>query len=447
MAARPTSVHGSSALSRRGFLFGAGGVAAAVALAGCGGTGAKTATSGGGGGDITLRAAWWGSQDRAKRTNKVFDLFTAKHSNVSITPESIADFDAYWQKIATQTAGGNPADLYMQNYRYFLQYASKDAMLDLSSVSKDKLDLSALDSTLSTQGVVDGKRYAVPLGLNTESLYINPATVGAKASDLPPDSWTWDDFADWCAELAPSLPKGAHVSDDQGGSDIVLEPWLLQRGIQFFTRDGKLGFGTDELMEWFDYWAKLRKTGALSPPDQQAQAPDTQRLAQRKLTLVWSYSNLMEADQSLTKDPLSIHTYPTGGPDAEPGHFIIGSGQMLCVSSKSDHGTEAAEIIGFIINDEGAIKALGIERGLPPTQKARDLLRPDLDEVSKTALAYFEKQSKNAAPDSIYYAAPPAGTSEVTALLSRTYQDVQFGKSTAKAAAATIVKQAKGILT
>src|SRR3712207_1775985 len=79
-------------------------LAAGLALTACGGGDEEA------GGQVELRFSWWGNADRAKLMQQSIDLFTAANPNIKVTP-SFQEFEAYWQKMATETAGGNAPDV------------------------------------------------------------------------------------------------------------------------------------------------------------------------------------------------------------------------------------------------------------------------------------------------------------------------------------------------
>ena len=100
------------AINRRQFLIGAGGFAAAattVGLAGCApGSGGGTGSEGGGGGEggaANLAFAWWGNPTRNKNTEALLAAYTKANPNVTFSAQP-GEFDSYWDKLATQTAGG-----------------------------------------------------------------------------------------------------------------------------------------------------------------------------------------------------------------------------------------------------------------------------------------------------------------------------------------------------
>ena len=62
-----------------------------------------------------MRLTFWGGQDRADRTYKVTDLFSAANGG-SVQGEFLA-WNDYWPKLATLTAGGNAPDVIQMDYR------------------------------------------------------------------------------------------------------------------------------------------------------------------------------------------------------------------------------------------------------------------------------------------------------------------------------------------
>ncbi len=82
-------------LNRRGFMVGAAGAATGIALGSRSGFAAES---------VQLRAMWWGSNDRSKRTLAVAKLFEEKNPDIRIIGESLSG-DGYWTKLATQMAG------------------------------------------------------------------------------------------------------------------------------------------------------------------------------------------------------------------------------------------------------------------------------------------------------------------------------------------------------
>ena len=58
----------------------------------------------------SIRHFWWGNPTRDKNTFAVIEIFQGNHPEITVSGETIGWGD-YWTKMATQTAGGNMADV------------------------------------------------------------------------------------------------------------------------------------------------------------------------------------------------------------------------------------------------------------------------------------------------------------------------------------------------
>ncbi len=91
---------------------------------------------------VTLRIAWWGSQDRHDRTLAVIELFEQKYPHIKIEAE-FAGWADYWDRIATQAAGRNLPDIFQQDMQYIDLYSSRGMLADLMPY----VESGALDTT------------------------------------------------------------------------------------------------------------------------------------------------------------------------------------------------------------------------------------------------------------------------------------------------------------
>ena len=128
------------ALDRRQFLFGAGGLAAAAAtmgLTGCAPGSGGSSSGGNAGGAVDLKFAWWGNELRNKNTQASIDAYVKANPNVKIAAQP-GEFGSYWDKLATQTAGGQAPDIIQMDMNYISEYGTRQALLDLAKVDVSK---------------------------------------------------------------------------------------------------------------------------------------------------------------------------------------------------------------------------------------------------------------------------------------------------------------------
>ena len=74
-------------------------------LASCG----PNASTGGGEDSGTVRIYWWGGDLRQTMTEEALELFGAQNAEITVEPE-YSEWTGYWDKLATQTAGGDMPD-------------------------------------------------------------------------------------------------------------------------------------------------------------------------------------------------------------------------------------------------------------------------------------------------------------------------------------------------
>ena len=140
-------------------------------LASCG----PNASSGGGGGGEdsgTVRIYWWGGDLRQTMTEEALELFGAQNAEITVEPE-YSEWTGYWDKLATQTAGGDMPDLLQMDEAYIDSYGARGSLLDLESLG-EALDLSAMDAkVLDTGRLADGTLVGAPLGIGIFSVGVN----------------------------------------------------------------------------------------------------------------------------------------------------------------------------------------------------------------------------------------------------------------------------------
>jgi multiple sugar transport system substrate-binding protein len=418
-------------LDRRQFLWGTSALAAASAV------GPAFAQA------DQLRLIFWGSQARADRTYGVTDLW-AKDGGTPIQGEFYA-WNDYWPKLATQTAGGNAPDIIQMDYRYIVEYATRNAIAPLDEFMGGALDLTDFDQDQLEGGKVDGKLYGISLGANSVALAINTDAFAKAGVEVPGQQTTYDDLYDMADKFA-AANVGMKVIQDGSYSEPALENWLRQRGKALYTADGKLGFDADDATAWFKLWADLRDKGVCVSAEDQAldTGPlETTMLTLGKAAIIFSNSNQLVAHQALNKAKLTISNFPRIATDAPGGHYRKPS-MFFSVAGGSSAKENAAKFVDYFVTDIDANMILGVERGIPCSKAVRDALAPTLDAQSQIALNFVANLGPLVGP---LPPSPPAAAGEIDSTLIRTLgQEVGFGQISPEDAGPSFVEQANEIL-
>ncbi len=284
------------ALNRRQFLIGAGGLAAAattMGLAACApGSSGGGSQGGGGGGGTDLALAFWGNPTRNKNTQAEIDAFMKANPDMKIAGQP-GEFNTYWDKLATQTAGGNAPDIIQMDMNYISEYGTRGALLDLGKVDVSKFVAGTVDS-----GKINGKLVGVNAGINSALIFANPKVFEKAKMDLPSDkTWTWDQLMEVGAEVASKAGVSFGLASIMG-SDPLFGTFVRQQGKELFTPDG-LGFDVADAQAWYELMVKGVKAKAIGTPEQiseeQAKPLDQSAIVVGTAAMQYYNSNQLEA--------------------------------------------------------------------------------------------------------------------------------------------------------
>lgn len=392
-----------------------------------------------------LRFLWWGSQERADRTNKAIAAYKTVKSDLNIAGE-FAGWSDYWPRLATQVAGRNAPDLIQMDYRYIFEYARRGALAPLDEYVGKDLKIEDFGQMNIDSGKVDGKLYGVNLGVNSSAVFFD-AAAWEKAGVTPPTAGqTWEEFAENGAKFAENKPKpGYYASADASGVEPSFENWLRQNGKSLYTEDGGLGFEAADGVKWFTMWAQMRESGACVPADVQALDQlniETNALTAGKAATAFAHSNQFVGYQALNKSKLALTSYPKVSKESPSGHYLKPS-MLISIANGSAGIEQAIGFVNFLVAEPEGIDILGVERGVPASEAMRNQLTEKLDGVSKSMVEYIAEVTPGvgALPP-----APPPGAGEFAFVLKRTAEEVGFGQVTPEEAGGRLVKESETVI-
>ncbi|WP_125612890.1 ABC transporter substrate-binding protein [Specibacter cremeus] len=394
-------------------------------------------------GTVTLNFAWWGNDVRNKATEQVISDFEASHPKIKIAGQP-GQWSSYWDKLATVTAANNAPDVIQMDQAYIAEYGGRGALLDLSKQSG--VDTSKIADSALKSGQVDGKQYGISTGQNAYVIMANTKVFKDAGVPLPNDkTWTWDDFLNTAAQIAKKLPGNYGAS--YGATDANMNVWLKQHGQSLFTADGKLGFTTDALTQYYQFLVKQRDMGAgpsasLNSEDASASVEQT-LFGKGKLAMGFWWSNQVTALTKATKAEIKLLRVPsTTGNAADNGMYFKPS-MFWSTSSRTKHPKEAAEFIDFLANSTDAGKIILTDRGFPSNTDVQAAIADKLTPTDKAVGTFL----KDITPDVAWTPpVPPVGTGSIGTVISRYNDDVLFNRQSPAQAAAAFTAEVQGLL-
>lgn len=383
--------------------------------------------------DVELRMYWWGSDLRHRLTEEAISAYEAENPGVTIQAE-YADWSAYWDRLATMTAGGDMPDIIQMDLQFLSEYGARGSLADLENLPIDfsEWDESTVDNGRTTDGL-----FAAVAGINAQVALLNPAVFEEAGVDLPDDTtWTWDEYLEIAQQISDS---GAGYGTSPIISDHAAEAWLNQRGLSLFTEDGGLGFEAADLAEYYAYIEDLTTSGAAPDPAMQADdisAPLDQSLfgtGQSAMSFWWS--NQLAAVEDASGTDIEIAIRPSSNAGDSPSGTYYKASQFFSIAETSPHQEEAAEFLDFLLNSEEAGRIVLAERGIAPNLTVREAMVEDLTEANVRVSEYIDDVADVVdSPPPI----PPEGGSVAQEVIQRIGLEVAFGQSTPEEAAESV---------
>jgi multiple sugar transport system substrate-binding protein len=431
------------AINRRQFLVGAGGVAAAVTAGGLTAC-APGAGGGGGGGEAgatTLALTWWGNPTRNKNTQAMIDAYTKANPNVKIEAQP-GEGSSYWDKLATQTAGGQAPDIIQMDMNFIAEYGTRGALLDLKDVDTSKFVEGTVES-----GKIKDTLVGINAGINSALFFANPKVFEKAKMDLPDDTtWNWDQLIEVGAEVASKagVPFGVAALIN---ADAMFGTFVRQHGKELFTPDG-LGFEATEAQAWYDLLLKGVKAEAFGRPEQiseeVAKPLDQSALVVGTAGIQFFNSNQLEAVSNAAGGELmEMLRGPSMTGKATDRKTWYKASMLWSASAKTKNPDAAVAWINWFANSPEAGNIEKAERGIPPNSELLAAVQPNLSAAQQRVAKYITDIAPEVATTPI---APPPGGGTIAEKLQRHGLDVLFGRASSADAAQKFVDELKADL-
>ena len=392
--------------------------------------------------EITLRMAWWGSQDRHDKTIAAIELYESLNPNVHFEYEYYS-FDDYFTKLNTLVASDEVWDVFQLGGN-FPTYIDKihplNEFIDSGIVDTSKFS----DTNLKTTQTTDGLQLGLTNGINTYGIAYDPALFEEAGAALPTDTWTWADYqaaADLITEKLGIFGCSTFLSSDfiAGCSTYIGQQGSLgQYG--FFNLDlTGMGFDDPEMLTPFiQMRADMIKKGSYPDAGASAEVTNIENdfLVTGEAAMTWVAVNQFPTIYDVCQEQgrtLALATVPKVTPDGNAG-VVLQSSQMLCVSEDSEHKEAAAAFISWFENDVDANNILRAERGIPANEDVRAALSAQATPGQQIMYAYVDKVSKMDTPEKVNVLSPD-GQAEVQDHYLNYIQQVVSGEITASDAA------------
>jgi multiple sugar transport system substrate-binding protein len=393
-------------------------------------------------GPIELSVFWWGGTRRAEATEKALRLYSQQNPRVSfrVTWQSLA---GYYDRIATQAAGGNAPDLFQIDDTLLTEYTQRQIVLDLTPYVVDqRLDLRGLPPSLVRYGQVAERTVAVAAAQTAAALVWNRDLVRKLRLPEPHTGMQWREYVDWAARVTRVSNGRVAGTMDASGDYRAFWLWLRGQGSELY-QGRQLGFSSAELLDWFEFWQVARSRRA-TPSAALVEQADTGDLAHQLVVTghtaaSFAWSHQLPELQRYTDDELAVSAFP-GTPVAQwPRASMYWAGFR-----GSRHPGVVVDVLNFLTTNVAAGRILGYERGLNASLPVREFVQASITDAAQKRVAALGADLDDLlgpAP-----APPPKGHAKVRALLISAAESIRSGKSGARSATSRFIAQANAAL-
>lgn len=361
-------------------------LSAAIVLTGCSSTSQKMVQEQNE--TTTITFSWWGNDDRNEYTLRAIQYFEQQNPDIQVKCQ-YSDWSGYQLRNRIQLASKTECDVMQVNYAWITQYsADGTGYYDLNKVS-DLLHLDNFSDSYLDYGRAGDALNALPIALNAQTLYFNKTLFSEYGLEVPR---SMDD-----------LFAAAKVMQKDGVYPLGMMQkafWMFAianieqtTGKQFAPTDGKTGFGLNEWKQVFRLYQDMVDQKVLIPLSDFNRTRITERICAGSLAWLSDAENYCNPSIKQGDEMVISDCFVANG--AKRYGWYIKPATMYAVSSNTIYPEQAARLLDFLLNDAYAVKQQELEKGIPLSRTAQNVLKENnlLHGIAYDAYQVMERNS------------------------------------------------------
>jgi multiple sugar transport system substrate-binding protein len=334
---------------------------ACLLAAGCNG-------SGGGEADGPVRFLVFGDPEELRAYRSLVSAYEQSGSDREVELIEASDRTDLIARLSTSISGGSPPDLFLMNYRFYGQFASKGAIEPLEERLEQSDAFRADDFYPQALEAFRwrGEQLCLPQNISSLVVYYNRTLFRRHGIPEPPDGWRWTDLVATAIRLTldeAGNPIAAGDPDAGGAKAAIyglgIEPTLIRVAPFLWSNGGELvddpeqptrltldtPAGLGVLAELFS----LRQPRGVIPSDIEVEAEDDEaRFANGRLAMLLSSRRSTPTFRTIEDFEWDIAPLPVFGQKAGILHS-----DAYCLTSASKRHEAAWRFLEFALGPEG----------------------------------------------------------------------------------------------
>jgi multiple sugar transport system substrate-binding protein len=310
--------------------------------------------------------------------------FNESQDDVEADLLPFAERDELIARLSTSIAGGQPPDLFLMNYRYYGQFAARDALEPVGPYLGGSSAFDDVDffSSAMTPFRWDGEQMCMPQNVSSLVVYFNADLFRAAGLAPPSAGWTWDDMVE-AAEQLTTDEDGDGTVDVHG---LGVDPEIIRVAPLIWSNGGTLvddevpptRFAFDPpAIEAIQRFFALR-TAEVTPTDEEAEAEDFEtRFLNGRLAMLMGSRREVPTLRAITDFEWDVASLP---PMDDPVSVL--HSDAYCITAGSDAKDASWRFLEFALGPEGQRIAAGSGRTVPSLRSVAEsdvFLDPNAD--------------------------------------------------------------------
>jgi multiple sugar transport system substrate-binding protein len=336
-------------------------VVVALAVGGCGGSGS--------GAKGTVDFLVFGDPEELQAYRNVIAAYEREQPDARVRLIEASDRDDLIARLSTSFAGGSPPDLFLINYRFYGQFASKGV---LEPVEERVRESSLFELGDFYPQAVDAFRWngeltCMPQNISSLVVYYNRDVFERYGVPEPRAGWTWNELVEAAAKLTKN-------TDRKGRFELYglgIEPSLIRLAPLVWSNGGeivdapdaptRLTLDSPEALEAMELLFDLRGTHAVVPTETDVESEDDEaRFINGRLAMIFSSRRSTPVFRTIESFDWDVAPMPVV---REPAGIL--HSDAYCMTKASKNKDAAWAFMEFALGEEGQRIAARTGRTVP----------------------------------------------------------------------------------
>jgi len=329
--------------------------------------------------------SWWGNDSRHDYTLAAIKDFEELYPDIRVKC-NYAEWAGYQTRYNAQMVSKTEADVMQINYAWLNEYSiDGSGYYDLDLLG-EHIEFSNYSSEDLLYGYQNGVLNAIPIALNTETIYINKTIYDEYNLDIPK---TWDDFYKAANKMNG---KCYPLSMSKKPAFFLIVSYIGElTGKEFMDKNGKIFYTRTEIKQMIEFYKELIDKNVIPKVEHY----DKLNISNGNYagTVAWisdakSYCSGAQKNgyEMIVADYITIN--------GKLSNWYSKPATMYAVSKHTEHPKEAALLLNYLVNSEQMAEHQKIEKGIPLNKAARTYLE-NTNQLEGIQFEAFNKLEEN----------------------------------------------------